>query len=369
MHSTLAELLENLKSGMLWVSRDGVVRYANGEGGSRTGLAAGQRLYDPDMARTVSAVVAGRAARAVTALGAPAQLGGAIPELKCRVIPGLSADDAFVLIGRDPAMDGGAAFENLMRVIRHDMHEPLQTARDRLGAAGQGEGRDGLLEPLEEILALLGKLVDLAEMWGSSALLANDRIEIWPLLQSVWAEAQPVAQARSLKVRFHANAAAESLATIYGSEPWLRRVFSECLSSALRASRPGATLNIEHVQMGPRALIVFRDCGVFAPRNAGSVELPTGPARPVQRLDGPDQIGLKLCQHIVSLHGGQLREEKEDGACNFLIDLPTGAPHRTDHTQIDIAQAQHYARDLAALMARSRGKRPTAGEAEQPAKN
>lgn len=365
MHSTLAELLENLKSGMLWVSRDGIVRYANGEGGSRTGLVAGQRLYDPDMARTVSAVVAGRAARAVTALGAPAQPGGAIPELKCRVIPGLSADDAFVLIGKDPATDGAAAFENLMRVIEHDMRMPLRAAREQLGAVGAGDGHEGLLQPLDEILALLGKLVDLAEMWGSSALLATDRIEIWPLLQSVWSEAQPLAHARSLKVRFHANAAAESLATIYGSEPWLRRVFSECLSSALRASRPGATLNIEHVQMGPRALIIFRDCGVFAPRQANSLDLPNGPSAPVRQLDGHDQIGLKLCQHIVSLHGGQLREEKEDGACNFLIDLPTGAPHRADQSQIDIAQAQHYARDLAALMAKSRGKARAAAAGEQ----
>ena len=28
MHASLAELLENLKPGLLWVTRDGVVRYA-----------------------------------------------------------------------------------------------------------------------------------------------------------------------------------------------------------------------------------------------------------------------------------------------------------------------------------------------------
>ena len=61
MHSTLAELLENLKPGLLWVSRDGLVRYANGDAGARTGLGPGRRLYDPDMASAVSAVVTGRA--------------------------------------------------------------------------------------------------------------------------------------------------------------------------------------------------------------------------------------------------------------------------------------------------------------------
>jgi hypothetical protein len=69
-------------------------------------------------------------------------------------------------------------------------------------------------------------------------------------------------------------------------------------------------------------MVIFRDCGVFVPR--------------------------------VSLHGGQLREEEEGGLRNFLIDLPTGAPHRNDHSQLDVAQAQQYARDLAALMSRAR---------------
>ena len=373
MHSTLAELFENLKPGLLWVSRDGLVRYANGDAGARTGLAPGRRLYDPDMARAVSAVVTGREPRAVNAFGAPAQQGGAVPELKCRVIPGLAADDAFVLIGNDPSADHGAAFENLLHVVQHDLRDPLAAAGKALHAAQAGgapNGVDALCGSIDELLLTLNKLIDLASVWGSSALLANDRIELWPLLQQVWGELQALAQSRSIKVRFRAQGANESLATIYGSEPWLRRVFVECLESALRSGRPGATLDIEHVQLGPRALIVFRDCGVFATRSTDAVEMPSavkGAEPAARRLRANDQIGLKLCQHIVALHGGQLREENEDGLRNFLIDLPTGAPHRnTEQSQIDVAQAQRYAADLAALMARARAaasksKAPAAG--------
>jgi hypothetical protein len=42
---------------------------------------------------------------------------------------------------------------------------------------------------------------------------------------------------------------------------------------------------------------------------------------------------------------------------NFLIDLPTGAPFRNEAVDMDIAQAQVYARDPAALMARRRDQR------------
>ncbi len=364
MHSSLAELLENMKSGLLWVQRDGVVRYANGTASVRTGLVPGRKLYDPDLSKAVAATVAGQAPRAVSAIAASGtgHQAGVPTELNCRVLPGLARDDAFVLIADDGG--DGSAYDNLMQVIRSDLRDPLAATAKALQVArphGGGHETDALVDTVAELTRVLDKLVDMAELWGSGALFATDRIELWPLLQSVWAEIEPMAIDRSVKVRFRAQGDAGSLATLYGSEHWLRRVFLECLESAVRSGRPGVTLEIEHRQMGPRALIVFRDCGVFASRQSDAIELPhatpaRGKAAPAPRRDARDQIGFKLCQHIVSLHGGALREEDEDGVSHFLIDLPTGAPHRDDHTQLDIAQAQQYARDLAALMARARNR-------------
>jgi signal transduction histidine kinase len=363
MNASLAELLESLKPGLLWVNREGLVRYVNADASARTGMAPGRRLFDPDLLRTVAAVVAGKAPRAVVAVGAPAREGAGLSELPCRVIPGLGSDDAFVMIAADPSADHGAAFQNLLHVIHHDLLDPLEAASHALDAAQAGAAGSAmpLHDTVEELLKTLHKLVDLAALWGSSALLATDRIEVWPLLQDVWGELQPLAAARSVKVRFRAQGPAEQLSTIYGSTPWLRRVFTECMESALRSSGTGATLDIEHVQMGPRAVIIFRDCGVFAARHDDAVDLPA-PAKGAKasppRLKARDQIGLKLCQHIVQLHGGQLREEEDDGVHNFLIDLPTGAPSHADQSPIGVAQAQIYARDLSALMSRARAAAP-----------
>ena len=47
------------------------------------------------------------------------------------------------------------------------------------------DGVDALCGSIDELLLTLNKLVDLASVWGSTALLANDRIEPWPLLQQV----------------------------------------------------------------------------------------------------------------------------------------------------------------------------------------
>ncbi|MFO1270867.1 MAG: sensor histidine kinase [Rubrivivax sp.] len=359
MHSSLAELLENLKSGLLWVQRDGVVRYANGNASARTGLAPGRKVYDPDLARAVAATVAGQAPRVVNAVASHPGSENGTQSLACRVLPGLARDDAFVLIGNEAG--DGSAFDNLMQVIRSDLRDPLKAAGRALEVARAPDDAHptaALVDQVGELLRVLDKLVDLAELWGSGALFASDRIELWPLLQQVWGEVEPMAMDRGVKVRFRAQVEAASLATLYGSEHWWRRVFLECLEGALRSARHGATLEIEHRQLGPRALIVFRDSGVFAPRaGATDIELTKSGRKGAPRLAARDQIGLKLCQHIVSLHGGQLREEDEDGVRLFLIDLPTGAPARADNHELDIAQAQQYARDLAALMARARNRR------------
>ncbi|MCB1997666.1 MAG: HAMP domain-containing histidine kinase [Rhodoferax sp.] len=356
MHATLAEILENFKSGLLWVQKDGGVRYANADAAAMTGLAPGRKLYDPDLLRAVAQAVGGQTVSQLSTPAARTAPGRAGGELQCRVLPGLSRDDAFVLLSNG-ASEQGAAFDNLLAVVRTDLRDPLRQAHDAL--RGDAPPADGVAQAVTDVLDVLDKLVDLADLWASDALLDSDRIEPWPLLQQVWRQVAPLASHRSITVRFDANdKAAGELATIYGSEVWLERVFRECLEQAVRAARPGDTLDIDYRQLGPRALIVFRDCGAFAGASAGAVELGRDKTAPVQRPDASAQIGFKLCQHIVALHGGRLREEMEDGLRNFLIDLPTGAPHRNDAAQLDIAQAQHYARDLAALMARARKARP-----------
>lgn len=366
MHASLAELLENLRTGLLWVTRDGIVRYANGDGAARTGLAPGRKVYDPDLARAVSQSVAARVPRQVTAVGVGMAAGG---ELQCRVIPGLAQDDAFVLIGTPLGQDDGSGYDNLMQAIRSDLRDPLRSSHAALQLL-QFQGRNepdvqAVADGVGQLLEVVDKLVDLASLWSSGTLMATDRIELWPLLQQAWGDVEPLALDRAVKVRFHALGGTDNLATLYGSEHWLRRVFAECLEAAVRATQRGSLLEIEHRQMGPRALIVFRDCGVFAARSTTAPGVPMkaqARAADATSKDGVpgarEQIGLKLCQHIVSLHGGHLREEHDDGQRNFLIDLPTGAPHQDANPQMDMAQAQRYASDLAALMTRARHRRP-----------
>lgn len=376
MHATLVELLENMKPGLLWVNREGHVRYANADATERTGLSQGRRVFEPALQRAVTAVGAGQGATTVHFSGIPTDFGAVAPTLECKVLPGFSKDDVFILIAPDPSRDKDVAFDNLMQVLKTDLGEPLRQAQVRL--SGARESRDGsppgeidaLFDSVADLTALLDRVADLASIWGSGALLDNDRIELWDLLMKAWAQAEPLALSRGVTVTFKSEVPNEQLPAMYGSQHWLMKVFQECIGAAVRSTRTGATLTIEHRQMGPRALVIFRDSGAFATNIPGAEALPRTGQR-IRGRTGPqgrDYIGLRLARQIVALHGGALREENEDGVRNFLIDLPTGAPHRLEQTQLDIAQAQQYAKDLSALMARARKRAaaPTPPPASAP---
>lgn len=367
MHATLSELLENLKTGMLWLSRDGLVRFANSQAVAKTRMNTGSRVQDPTLLNAVNGTVIEQTARTVLISGQPAGPGEPVPELRCKVLPGLSRDDAMVLVTDSADEHAAVGFDNLMMVIRSDLRDPLQALAQALVVARNerdAHALDALCDEVDGVAHVLTKLIDLAAVWGSESLIGNDRIELWPLLQQAWSKVEPLALARNLKARFTAQGPKTQLAAIYGSEHWLLRVFVECLEAAVRAARPGSTLEIEHRQMGPRALIVLRDSGAFVAARGDSTPMNSGASRGAStaapRGTPRDLIGLKLCQQVIAQHGGQLREELDDGQRNFLIDLPTGAPFRNEASELDIAQAQVYARDLAALMARRRdGRAPS----------
>lgn len=368
MPPSLAELFESLPNGLLWVSGDGTVRHATAQATTRTGLTAGRKVWDPDLARAIAQVTRAGAAQRVSTTGiAPA--GASSPQLSCRVIPGLGREDAFVIIEVDATADG-AVMNKLMQVIDSDLREPIHDAALHLGKLAKPSADPQLqptLDALQHLTGALATLLDLARVWQGGALMTDERIELWPLLQQVWLDVEGLAAERRITVRFRAEQPPESLAPLYGNPAWLRRVMHECLDAAVRSSRAGASLNIEHHQNGAHAMVVFRDCGVFAPKAMDALPFPSSRKRTgeaARRLGAREQIGLELCRHVLALHGGQLREENDDGLRNFLIELPTGAPYSPVAATIDVAQVQQYAHDLSELMARNRshrtGRPPTA---------
>ena len=356
-------LFEGQNEGLLWLSADGRIKFANALATTLSGLKAGQNLPDGRLRQAVQLIAQGKLDKPLEMEFEPPP--GARPLLHARATPALDPGNAFVFLSPPKAYGEPLAMANLMTVIRTDLSDQLKKLGRGLYAARDGGDVKQVSEAINlnnDVIDTLARLVDLSALWESESLLAEDRIEVWTLLQESWAKARPFAETRRVTVRLISQLELNCSPVIYGSAFWVHRVITESLQAALRAASPGATIDIELRQMGPRVLVVFRNSGMWAALARGAVILndatdraskkPSGP-RPV--VDPKDLIGLHLCERIISLHGGQLREEVDGDLRNFLIDLPTGAPHRESHdAAMDSAQAQRYAADLSALMARGR---------------
>ena len=210
---------------------------------------------------------------------------------------------------------------------------------------------------IQEVLQALDKLLDLAGL-GTAA-------HCWPPTASSCGRCCNrsgancnccIAIQRGIKVRFQS----QDETTQSRHALWQRDLAAPCLHGvpgvALRTAPRGSALVIEHRQLGPRALIVFRDSGCSRPTSAASSSRPSlnlganqpSPCKP--RASGSASSSAGMC----SLHGGQLRR---GGRRQPLPDRPAHRrPARSTDPQNDIAQAQRYASDLAALMARARRK-------------
>lgn len=317
---------------------DGVVRYANRSGSRRTGLGAGRRVADPELARAVITAAMGQVERQMTlAAGGAAQ-----PGVECRVIPGLEGDDAFVFVGNGDEPDAGLGMDTLMQAIRGDLRDPLRAARAALELARQTDPDhgdelvfDALLDRVDGLLQVADKLVDLATLWDGQSLLADDRVELWSLLQQVWCEVEPLALGRQVRVRFTTDV--DGRAGRAGSARWIRRVFVECLQGAVRMAPRGSEIEVEHLPGRPA-------------RQHRAAQLPAVcRRRPRRRRRGAQAVPPRAgaARRPAARRTGRPQPPPGDRAA-----------HRRAAPQRRIAaghrQAQHYARDLAQLVNRAR---------------
>ena len=252
---------------------------------------------------------------------------------------------------------GQLGLQDTIRFLRAEVGPPLKNFIIELRGQPATEFTpvlDGAAKALHERLS---RLADLIDVFGDEVALANDRLEIAPLIQMLCKELGPRAQ--GMKVKFQIEALTQTLPPIYGSEKLIRRAFYECLENALLHSRKevtnhqDSTIDIRLKMTGTHVLLRIHNRGVTQIKvNSSDTLKPfaapanTAPGRAVTRL------GLPLIQRIVGIHGGSMRMSSTgDDSVTLMLELPTGAPQRMQN-QLDAAQAQRYANDFAQLMSR-----------------
>ena len=363
MNEAFRQLFDQVKSGVVWVQRDGVVRYANKAAVQMTPVMLGQVMMDPVADRTVKAAGQGM-------LQLPFQFElttqEAHPDSIRVVLIGAPVGSDLMVVLNNVSQERwySQALENLVGYIEAEMAQPIEALSRKLPRTAQLVQQQGAAADLKALVhdaaALsikLGKLRDLVSVFGESALQRDERIMLNELLQQALAEVMPQARARNITLAL--SDSQQELPAIYGSVHWLGKAMSEYLEQSIRSAQPGGLIELSIQTVGTRVMVRARNQGLFVSnherRNAFA---PFGVGDTSKPSDQRRGIGLALAQRILEQHGGSVRIEDEFDSVDFVLEIPAGAPASQD-AQLSVEQAQRYARDMSQLLARSMAKRAT----------
>lgn len=361
MNEAFRLLFDQVSSGVIWVQRNGIVRYANKAAVQMTPVMLGQPLMDPVAERTVKA--AGQ-----NMLQLPFQFELTTQEahpdtIRAAVIDAPVGSDLMVVLNNVSQERWYAhALENLMGYIEAEMAQPIEALAGQLSQLApllRQQGGASELAPLTAdavaLSARLGKLRDLVSVFGEGAMRRDDRILLSDLLSQALSEVTPRARARNITLS--AQGLDGALPTVYGSAHWLSKAMAEYLEQSIRSAQPGGVIELAVQATGTRVLVRARNRGLFVSHHERrSAFVPFGVGDSPKPEEARQSIGLALSQRILALHGGSVRIEDEFGAVDFVLELPAGAPSTQD-AQLSVEQAHRYARDMSELLARSVSRR------------
>lgn len=361
MNEAFRLLFDQVKSGVVWVERNGTVRYANKAAVQMTPVMLGQSMLDPVAERTVKA--AGQ-----DMLRLPFQFELTTQEasadtIRAVVIGAPVGKDLMVVLNNvSEERWYSQALENLIGYIEAEMAHPIEALAQKLPQIAQLVQQPGatgeLAKLVEDATALstkLGKLRDLVSVFGQSAIQRDERILLPDLIKRAVDEVLPQAKARNVTIA--TQGLDQSLPPVYGSAHWLSKAMSEYLEQSVRSAQSGGLIELSVQANGTRVMVRARNRGMFVSNHERrSAFVPFGVGDSPQPSDLRRGIGLALSQRILEQHGGSVRIEDEFESVDFVLEIPAGAP-ATQDAQLSVEQAQRYARDMSQLMARSMSKR------------
>jgi signal transduction histidine kinase len=371
MNEAFRLLFDQVKSGVVWVQRDGQVRYANKAAVQLTPLILGQPLLDPVAQRTVLAAAQGM-------LKLPFSFELTTQEqhpdtIRAAVIDAPVGQDLMLVLNNvSQERWYSRALENLVGYIEAEMAQPITVLAQKLPRTAQlvqQQGATGDLQVLvseaSALSARLGKLRDLVSVFGESTLVCDERIMLPELISSAVNEVLPQAHGRNITLALAPSEA--ELPAIYGSLHWLRKATAEYLEQSIRSAQRGSLLELSIQSVGTRVMVRARNQGLFiSSHDRRNAFAPFGVGDTAHPSDSRKGVGLALAQRILALHGGAVRIDDEFDSVDFVMELPAGAPSTQD-AQLSVEQAQRYARDMSRLLARSMSRKPATTDSGQSA--
>lgn len=378
MNPMMRRLFHTVRDGLLIVSRDGILRFANEQAHRLLPCELGITVQHPKIERLIRAIEAGHLEMPISEeLMFNSSSGDTFGDtVQVHILASPVGTDCIVVMHNLTEQHFfETAVQNLVRMVQNECRHPIN---DFVDSANQmltelkllaPAGSRKLAEALSEVelrghalVEQFSKLAALAEISYGAPMYAEDRILLPEWISDVATRLESFARAR--KTRVLSGDLSDSLPAVYGSRLWLGHALEELLRNAIVHSPPDSDIIISAMPSGNHVRIIVRNQG----RLMVPMHMRSRPPLPFQR---PTQssirksgsilpalgLGLSLVQQIISLHNGKLSvSEDPDSNVSAMLELPAGAPGES--SGLDAEQARRYARDITRLIQR-RNKKPS----------
>lgn len=368
MNLNMRKLFDSLRDGLVIVSPDGLVRYANHVASQGLAPVVGKPLPSDAIRHQIRAAWQGYVKLPLTLeVDAPGQSRDA-DRLRVTLMHSPVGEEYVVVVHNiTESQFYENTINNLAEVMRQELSQPfqgmvrgLEVLLEKLGnedvyadPALLRELGDRVAEDGAALLRHMNQLLLMAETFSRAPMVGNDRILVRDLVSEVLLAAKPLLAHKRIRVSM--LGVSEELPTLYGSRRWLVQAMGEYIqymagqakedSEFLLTAKGGGNFIIFHLRNTGQGLPVHLRDRAFLPfhRGAGAPDgAPLGLG-----------LGLALCKRVLELHKGHVRLVESEGETNELImELPAGGALEAEEAA-GIEQAQRYAQDIARLMQRT----------------
>ena len=173
-----------------------------------------------------------------------------------------------------------------------------------------------LREQTERMAQMTKTLLEMSEL---RTVPCDDRIELAPMIEEIFADLAPLAEKSGITLECAGNG------TVTGSDTLVCRMLFNLTENAIRYNRPGGKVRITVTDEESRLVIRVADTGCGIPKQyRESIFQPFFRVdKSRSRENGGVGLGLSLVWEIAALHGGEVRvEESSDSGTTITVKLP-----------------------------------------------
>ena len=173
-----------------------------------------------------------------------------------------------------------------------------------------------LREQTERMAQMTKTLLEMSEL---RTVPCDDRIELAPMIEEIFADLAPLAEKSGITLECAGNG------TITGSDTLVCRMLFNLTENAIRYNRPGGKVRMTVTDEESRLVIRVADTGCGIPEQyRESIFQPFFRVdKSRSRENGGVGLGLSLVWEIAALHGGEVRvEESSENGTTITVKLP-----------------------------------------------